>query len=204
MARDLWLYGGSPTRLLLLLLLHQVFTCKAISPRHPALFFWLFECVYRWLSWFGHGEVALTDPLVHSAETSCALSRRNVVFVAQIPLSRRLNTAFSMPCRLPIVMNTCVIYRQCAISKSTGNSVRGTGLQLWERKPGKVVLRACVIKSQGIDWDCMIGFCASWSSVYVCRRITSHRPSDNSRNCFINTPSRMSVNGETNIEIAII
>lgn len=85
-------------------------------------------------------------------------------------------------------MNTRVIYRQCAIYKSTGNSARGTGSQLWERKPGKVVLRARVIKSQGIDWDYMIGFCAWWSSVYVCRIITSHRPSDNSRNCFINTP----------------
>lgn len=60
MARDLWLHKGSTARLLLPL--RQVFWCEAISPQDPTLSFWLLECIYRWLSWFGHGELVLTCP----------------------------------------------------------------------------------------------------------------------------------------------
>lgn len=89
--------------------------------------------------------------------------------------------------------------------ESTGKSVRGAASELREREPGKVILRARVINSRGIDGDYMIDN-AHRGDPFMHVGETSYRPPDNSRNCLINTSSRMSVNAETspNIDIVII
>lgn len=72
-------YGRRPLVPLLRCTTFQVYVCVREIER---------VCVYRGWSWFGRGEVVLTHPLVHSADTSCALRGVCVcVCVAHIPPS---------------------------------------------------------------------------------------------------------------------
>lgn len=89
--------------------------------------------------------------------------------------------------------------------ESTEKSVRGAASELRERGNQEKSFYAREIKSRGIDWDYMIDS-AHRGDLFMHVEETSYRLPDNSRNCLINTPSRMSVNAETspNIDIVII
>lgn len=74
MARDLWLRDGSRSALSPLL---RVSRSPGLPPHHLLLFLEAITCIYRYFSPpppLEDGEEALTDPLVHIAETSCAFT----------------------------------------------------------------------------------------------------------------------------------
>lgn len=143
MARDLWLRDGSRERVVAAAAGLRVE--KRPPPHHLLPFLEAITCIYRWFFFptVEDGEGALTDPLVHIAETSCALTVKERALRGKKKKTQRTRLKKKNKNIAPgHTFKACVVdFLRGNIDKSSGNS--RAALQLLERKAGKVVTRVC-------------------------------------------------------------